>query len=313
MDTPGHELASGSGADQKDAVGLGNCLRKEREKKGLTHADLFETTRLQVKFLEALEDEAWDRIPNPAFIRGFVLAYGKALGLGQKQVLDLYARTAVPGIVEPAPPLRMERPWKLKAFLGILTIVCVAVGLYFLVDFLFSKPASVDSTAPGEPAPSASQPTADDESGGKEGTSPPTIPGQVGPSPAPSAPRPGEEMQDPGPSPEPSKSEPPEAPDQEKQAQPSPVPGAPDKVLRVQVSERTWIRIVVDDEAPREYIFKPGSRPEWKARRGFDLLIGNAGGVELDFGGKKWGPLGPPGKVVRLRLPGGDEGRRVQD
>ena len=64
------------------------------------------------------------------------------------------------------------------------------------------------------------------------------------------------------------------------------------------------MRIQIDDSAPREYMFEPGNRPEWKARQGFYLIIGNAGGVELTFDGEGIAKLGGPGQVVRMRLPG---------
>jgi hypothetical protein len=73
--------------------------------------------------------------------------------------------------------------------------------------------------------------------------------------------------------------------------------------LMANIRERTWIKIYVDDGDPKEYIFKPGSRHEWKARKGFDLTIGNAGGIDLEFNGEKIENLGAPGQVVRLVFP----------
>ena len=75
------------------------------------------------------------------------------------------------------------------------------------------------------------------------------------------------------------------------------------QVLKGIVKRRVWIRIYIDDQEPKEYIFQPGSTPEWKARKGFKLLIGNAAGVELYFNGKEVGPLGTLGQVVTVKLP----------
>ncbi len=73
--------------------------------------------------------------------------------------------------------------------------------------------------------------------------------------------------------------------------------------LQCLVRVRTWMRVKIDDNEPREFIFEPGARLNWKAKKGFDLLIGNAGGVELSFDGKPLGPLGKIGQVVKLLLP----------
>jgi cytoskeletal protein RodZ len=73
--------------------------------------------------------------------------------------------------------------------------------------------------------------------------------------------------------------------------------------LTAHFRERTWIKIYVDDGDPKEYIFNPGNRHEWKARKGFDLIIGNADGIDLEFNGEKIENLGAPGQVVRLVFP----------
>jgi cytoskeletal protein RodZ len=73
------------------------------------------------------------------------------------------------------------------------------------------------------------------------------------------------------------------------------------------VNARTWVKIYVDDEEPKEFIFQTGSRPQWKARKGFYVLVGNAGGIEFDFNGKKIENLGRLGEVVQLRLPGASD------
>jgi cytoskeleton protein RodZ len=70
---------------------------------------------------------------------------------------------------------------------------------------------------------------------------------------------------------------------------------------------RTYIRIYVDDNPPKEYIFQPGSRPQWIAEKGFDILVGNAGGIEFDFNGERITDLGEIGKVIRISFPEGFE------
>ena len=44
---------------------------------------------------------------------------------------------------------------------------------------------------------------------------------------------------------------------------------------------------------------------KWTADKGFDILVGNAAGIEFFLNGKEVGYLGPEGKVVRLKLPEG--------
>jgi hypothetical protein len=84
-------------------------------------------------------------------------------------------------------------------------------------------------------------------------------------------------------------------------------------VLTGHVKARTWIRICVDGQEPKEYIFQPGSRPQWKGMDGFNVLIGNAAGVEFDFNEKRLENLGDLGRVVRLKLPENFEGSKCEE
>ena len=84
-------------------------------------------------------------------------------------------------------------------------------------------------------------------------------------------------------------------------------------VLKAFITSRTWVRILIDGQEPKEYIFQSGARPQWKAREGFDILVGNAAGVEFDFNGEQIKDLGTLGQVVRLKLPKGFESGSIRD
>ena len=53
----------------------------------------------------------------------------------------------------------------------------------------------------------------------------------------------------------------------------------------------------MDQQDPKEYMFRPGSSPEWKAKEGFELLIGNACGIGFEFNGRKIDNLGERGQL----------------
>jgi hypothetical protein len=93
----------------------------------------------------------------------------------------------------------------------------------------------------------------------------------------------------------------------------SPEPEIRELTLKANVREKTWVRVFVDDQDPKEYIFTPGSHPVWRAKTGMELLIGNAGGIGLEFNGKPIENIGNPGQVVRLSLPEGYKRKKLQD
>jgi hypothetical protein len=84
-------------------------------------------------------------------------------------------------------------------------------------------------------------------------------------------------------------------------------------VLRAVVLEETWVRIRIDNGEPKEYIFQPGAKPQWKGKEGFHLTVGNAGGIELELNGTKLKSLGKQGKVVKRNIPESFRSTRSED
>jgi cytoskeletal protein RodZ len=70
--------------------------------------------------------------------------------------------------------------------------------------------------------------------------------------------------------------------------------------LEIKAVEETWVRIRVDDQPQAEAIFKPGEGNSYQAARQIELLIGNAGGLDMIFNGRKLERFGQSGEVVTL-------------
>lgn len=81
------------------------------------------------------------------------------------------------------------------------------------------------------------------------------------------------------------------------------VPALELKKLVIGCQERTWIRIVIDGTEKKEFMLNPEEMVAFNAKEGFDLLIGNAGGVTLFYNGKNVGLEGENGEVKRVKLP----------
>ena len=80
-------------------------------------------------------------------------------------------------------------------------------------------------------------------------------------------------------------------------------PEGPVLTLSATVNLRTYVRIIVDDDPPKEFIFKPGANPDWTAKRGFEVKVGNAGGIEFVFNGEDIGTIGDMGRVRTVSFP----------
>ncbi len=66
---------------------LGGFLRQEREKRGITLEQIASATKINIKLLYFLEADQYSELPAKPFIRGFVVAYAKFIGLNSKEVL----------------------------------------------------------------------------------------------------------------------------------------------------------------------------------------------------------------------------------
>jgi cytoskeleton protein RodZ len=73
-------------ADQAPSS-LGEFLRQEREKRGITIEQVASATKINVRLLHLLESDQYSELPAKPFIRGFVSAYSRFIGIDSKDIL----------------------------------------------------------------------------------------------------------------------------------------------------------------------------------------------------------------------------------
>ncbi len=69
---------------------FGERLKRERELREVSPNEVVVATRISLRFLEALENEDWDKLPGGIFNRGFVRAIARYLGLDEESLLAEY-------------------------------------------------------------------------------------------------------------------------------------------------------------------------------------------------------------------------------
>ena len=83
-----------------------------------------------------------------------------------------------------------------------------------------------------------------------------------------------------------------------------PVKAVPDKLLlHVTAVEDTWLKVIIDEKGSTEYSLNSGDQIEVEAATGFNLLIGNAGGIKITLNDKPVPIPGKSGEVVTIELP----------
>src|SRR6478609_7108350 len=69
---------------------IGETLRETRMRRRIDMTEVEAATKIRAKYLRALENEEWDLLPGPTFVRSFLRTYAQALGLDDKAIVDEY-------------------------------------------------------------------------------------------------------------------------------------------------------------------------------------------------------------------------------
>ena len=115
---------------------IGNSLREARLRQQLQFSVLEERTKIRPKYLRALEDEEFDVLPAPTYVKGFLKAYADALGLDGQLYVDEFNSRFVVG--EEDAPFRPQRNATSRAARRVETsAVLVALASLVLVTVFF--------------------------------------------------------------------------------------------------------------------------------------------------------------------------------
>lgn len=140
-----------------EVKGFGAMLREARESLGISIGDVSSRTRLSVDQIRASEEEDLERLPEPVYVRAFLRAYAKAIGIDYEPVVNDYVTRCGGGgvrIPEHAPEEAFRevayydtpRPSRWK-FVGLLAlIVVVTLGIWGVYSGTFARLMEADGT-----------------------------------------------------------------------------------------------------------------------------------------------------------------------
>lgn len=135
--------------------GCGNVLKAAREAQGLSIHEVCSQLRLGLKQIQAIEQDDFDKLPQPSIVRGFIRNYARLLNIDVNPILEAYQRI-VPNkaplplsvrsnasrsvIDQPAPGFR---PQRLLTFL--IFLVLAGIAAYFYINHI--KPQALKDAA----------------------------------------------------------------------------------------------------------------------------------------------------------------------
>jgi cytoskeleton protein RodZ len=139
---------------------FGERLKRERELREVSLDEVAKGTRIAERFLQALENEQWDRLPAGAFGRGFVRSIARYLGLSEENLLAEYDLARGESVNPPSqrPAERIPSPPKwvpAVVALAIAALVAALVigGLYAWKAYQAHRAQKRSSAIVGLPSP----------------------------------------------------------------------------------------------------------------------------------------------------------------
>jgi cytoskeletal protein RodZ len=288
---------------EQNSHSLGDWLRQRREELGISLEQAATDTRIRIRYLEALESESFDALPDPIVGRGFLRNYAVYLGLDPKEASDRFTEKVAPPqpeslsvegptpfTAEPFQPVPLHRianrrpRWLWVVGLGVVLVAALSLLGWWayprLSEWLAQRNsgtptqtvASTQQTPGAEVATATRTPTFTTTATVTETTEATQVPltlevtatATLTPSPSPS---------------------------------PSP-PIYTGIFLELVFTNTSWIQVTVDDVRQFQGELEAETYRSWYGEERIELRIGNAGVVLVTINGQSLGTLGADGEVV---------------
>lgn len=246
---------------------FGEDLKKNRQEKQISLTQVAASTRIHVRFLEAIEAGQLSVLPQP-YIRPFIREYAVATELDPNETLQKYDAALQTLKPVPAPAeektepastltLTQKQQEKLAALLRRLSMPFAGIFVALVAVLFLANSGSTDtkSNQPSE----VSFDRVVQESEAAIAKVQPVINRTV-----------------------------------------SSKPSAPVDSLSLEMTttDSLWIVVVIDENRKEEYLFPPKSHRRWAAIEQFSITMGNAGSATFRLNGKELGLLGKDRKSV---------------
>ena len=244
---------------------IGEYLKRVRETCGYSLDDVAGITKINLRYLEAIEQDDFAKIPGDTFCHGFIRSYAKCIGIREEEISRRIRETsktepqAVHTENQDNKAIRNEvnKPGKAR----IILPVAVGVILTALLLILFTGGRNSETIRNSKEFKELNELKEIKEIKDVEIKDVPAESSEVQ-----------------------------TLVEQEKV---EPV------VLKIYARELTWISARIDDKETKEVLLKPGEGVMWNGESKVIITAGNAGGIDLDVNGKTLDPLGRSGEVIR--------------
>lgn len=249
---------------------IGSTLRDARTKKSVSLEEVHAKIKIHPRVLQLLEDEKFDRLPSPFFVKSFLKAYAEFLEIDAEQIVQIYERE---GRSEPDQVLFIrtadERD-KAARPAAVIPAVVAAVVVVALAGAAIAGGASIKKFI--EQRGNSKSPAVASK---KVRAAAPAAGG------SPAAKKPREWLRN-----------------AEAGDFPS-IPRTSPLELKVKAIDVVWMRVKCDGKVLFESILKRGASESWTAKDQIEIWTGNAANMSLTLNNYL---LGSPGKGIAKKM-----------
>lgn len=265
------------------SLSFGRYLRAIRLEKGISLEEVSWETKIGTNILVLIEQEDLGRLPREVYVKGFLRAYAKTIDADGDHAVQNYVSSIKiykNSIRSEADLERSDKAFWIRLMLALGALVGVVVlsiyGLniyrkHVLVEgqpikqeMAMKQPASEPKSFEGIDSVDLVKPQTIDDTG--QDNASPSV--QASDSDTKFDERVSEKL-----------------------------------LLKIRAIEKTWMKIIIDNQSSREYTLDSGDLLALEASSGYNLLIGNAGGIKLNLNNQPLEVPGKSGQVVNIQIP----------
>jgi cytoskeleton protein RodZ len=274
---------------------FGERLRREREMRGISLDEIATATKISARNLRALENEKFDQLPGGIFNKGFVRAYAKFLGIDEEDIVAQYETASheteavrEQKLQEEFSKAEFRKPKRADSEISlepksqwgtIAAIVLIAALAYGGYNYYQRRKLEKQQQTPA-PIPTAAAPNPATNSGAAQApavsisTATPSANDQQTTESKPEATKPVTQKS--------AAAEQTVTPTNATAENDLPTPIE----LKIKVNRESWVSIKADGKTLVSTTLQPGVERSFKATDKIEMVLGNAGGVEVSYNGK---------------------------
>lgn len=134
---------------------IGERLKEAREQKGFSLDHLQEMTKIQKRYLSAIEDGNYDILPGKFYAKAFIKEYANAVGLNADELLEGFVEQAPEEEDDSIPYSRIQRSRKSSStkhsvfsLIPTVIVIVLVIGIFFVAWMLYQQAQKDGGTDP---------------------------------------------------------------------------------------------------------------------------------------------------------------------